>query len=111
MDKFEKKMEELSQMSKRMSEDEVNKAIEEEKKICLCPGCPTYNDCMGGKNQALFCALGKSEGCEINKIQCLCPTCPVTDEYGLKFIFFCNNGSEQEQREKQHDLDVTTGGE
>lgn len=105
MDKFEHKMEEIS----RISEDEVNKVIEEEKKLCLCPGCPTYNDCMGGKNQVLFCALGKSEGCEINKIQCLCPTCPVTDEYGLKSIFFCSNGSEQEQREILQKLNITTG--
>lgn len=101
MDKFERKMEELSQIS----EDEMNKAIEKEKKICLCPECPTYNNCTARKNQLLFCALGKSEGCEINKIQCLCPTCPVTDEYGLKYTFFCDNGTEQEQREKERGIE------
>jgi len=99
MDKFERKMEEIRRMSEKMSEEEMNKSIEEEKKICLCPECPTYNDCTARQNQLLFCALGKSEGCEINKIQCLCPTCPVADEYGLKYTFFCDNGSEQELRE------------
>lgn len=35
MDKFQRKMEEISRISREMSEEEVNKAMAAQKKICL----------------------------------------------------------------------------
>lgn len=106
MDKFERQIENL----KSLSQEEINKGMEEEKKLCLCPKCPTYNQCTGEKNQLLFCAMSKSEECEVSRIQCICPTCPVTDDYGLSSLYFCANGSEAEQRQIEHEMNTNTGG-
>lgn len=59
---------------------------------CLCPGCPTYNECMRNRNERLFCSQGKTE-CDIERKGCLCGECPIEGEYGLTEFYYCNEGA------------------
>jgi len=93
MDTFE----EMAQKMAGMPEDELKKTVSSLIARCICGKCPTYNDCMKGKKEALFCALGKS-ACAAVKKACLCPTCPVTPALGLKHGYYCLKGSEKEIR-------------
>ena len=72
--------------------------IEEKKDLCICGGCPSYNNCAKEEQELLYCSLGKSPACIIKENGCICPSCPVTDQMGLKNEFFCTRGSEKEQR-------------
>lgn len=94
MDKFEKAM----QMMAKMSGNERMKMIETNKKLCICEGCPSYNECAGEKKELLYCALGKSPKCITKEVSCICPDCPMTEQMGLKYDYFCTRGSEKEQR-------------
>ena len=60
MDTFEETLQRMA----AMSPDERRAFVEENRQKCICPGWPTYNDCMRGKDERLFCIVGKS-GCEI----------------------------------------------
>jgi hypothetical protein len=60
---------------------------------CICGGCPTYNECMRERTQALFCARDKSE-CEIEKNGCLCGACPLASDFRLDKMYYCTTGSE-----------------
>ena len=93
MDAFE----EMAATMAGMSEVELKKTVSSLMAKCICGKCPTYNDCMKNKKEALFCALGKS-ACAITKKACLCPTCPVTAMLGLKHGYYCIKGSEKELR-------------
>ena len=93
MDTFEETLQRMA----AMSPDERRAFVEENRQKCICPGCPTYNDCMRGKDERLFCIVGKS-GCEIVQQGCICPTCPVAVALGLKHTFYCTTGSEKERR-------------
>ena len=94
MDKFEQTVQQMSQMKK---EDRM-KMTEDKKKLCICGGCPTYNDCAKNNNELLYCALDKSSTCITEELGCICPSCPVTEMMGLVKEFFCTRGSEIEQR-------------
>ena len=70
---------------------------EEEKKEyvltnCICKKCPSYVECdeKGG-----FCLVGKS-ACIKEKKGCICPDCPVTKKMGLKWGYYCTDGSAAE---------------
>jgi len=93
MDKFE----EMAAKMAKMSEAEMKKTVSGLMAKCICGKCPTYNDCMKGKKEGLFCALGKT-GCAVTKKACLCPTCPVTPQMGLSHGYYCIKGSEKEIR-------------
>ena len=97
MDKFETKLNEVMDMS----EEDRNAAIEEFKKSCVCPDCPTYTDCARENMEALYCVLGKTS-CETQNKGCLCPACPLAQslEVGVERNTYCINGSEMEQREQ-----------
>ena len=71
---------------------------------CICNSCTTYDSCIKGKKEGLFCATGKSN-CVIKKRECMCESCPIDKEYNLtanldlmeKMIlkmhqFYCDNG-------------------
>ena len=94
MSKFERVMQQMSEMSG----EEAARTTEARKVSCICPTCPTYNDCANGRNELLYCVLGKSPECISEEVDCVCPGCPVTDEMGLEHTFFCTRGSEKEQR-------------
>jgi hypothetical protein len=94
MDKFEQAMRQMAQMT---DEDRM-KMIEDKRKVCICGGCPTYNNCARKVNELLYCALGKSPACIREENDCICSGCPLTEQMGLKHQFFCTRGSEKEQR-------------
>ncbi|NYB51535.1 MAG: DUF2769 domain-containing protein [Methanobacteriaceae archaeon] len=96
MDAFEELMEKLNNLN---DEERANK-IRELEADCVCPTCPTYNDCAKEKGENIFCITGKSQECITMTLGCLCPTCPLAQKYeiGLTYNFYCNNGSETEQR-------------
>lgn len=94
MDKFEQ----LIQQMEKMTEKQMAKMIENSKSLCVCPSCPTYNECAGEKKELLFCALGKSPACITNGVECICPDCPITSQMGLKHNLFCVQASERELR-------------
>jgi len=94
MDKFEQSITDMLKLSpkERMQE------IAEEKEICICPGCPTYNDCAKDAQELLFCIYGGSFHCITEDMGCICPTCPVTADLGLIHDEFCLKGSEAARR-------------
>jgi hypothetical protein len=96
MDKFEEKMNELNELSDK----EKNNTTEEMKNDCVCPICPTYNECAKEADEKLFCVLGKSEKCIQKERGCMCPTCPFGQKYGIgvKYNFYCVRNTEIEQR-------------
>jgi hypothetical protein len=94
LDKFEKMM----QMMSKMTEEERMKTINENKKLCICPDCPTYNECAKEKGELFYCALGKSATCITKESGCVCPACPITETMGLTKDYFCIKGTESQQR-------------
>ena len=64
---------------------------DENAKRCLCPNCPTYDGCMKGAKEMLYCGRGKSS-CKIERAGCLCGECPVASDYQLTDLYFCDKG-------------------
>lgn len=98
MDKFEEKLDELA----KMSEEDKGRSLEEIKGECVCPICPTYNECAEKADELIFCILGKSKTCITIQKACMCPTCPFGQKYGIgvKYNFYCTRDSEIKQRNK-----------
>lgn len=96
MDKFEKLIEELNELSNK----ERDERIEIIGKDCVCSTCPSYNQCAKDNNEFLFCVRGKSDSCITEKKGCMCPTCPIAAKYEIGVLrnFYCVNGSELDQR-------------
>jgi hypothetical protein len=93
MDKFA----EMLQKMQQMSDAERKATLDAARAKCICTKCLTYNECMKGKQDALFCVTGKT-GCAPVKKGCICVTCPVTPMMGLKNALYCTRGSEKEIR-------------
>lgn len=74
-----------------MAKVEVN---ESNLKKCVCPACPSYNECAKGKKELLYCAeaIGKSS-CEYKMSGCICGGCPVQKENNLKAGAYCIKGA------------------
>lgn len=72
--------------------------------MCICKGCPSYEDCSakGGQAELGFCfpSIGKSD-CIAAEKGCICGGCPVTPKMGLKNIYFCTKGSEMDQEKSK----------
>ena len=99
MDKFEEKLNELAQMS----EEDKNRSLEEIKGDCVCPICPTYNECAEKADELIFCIIGKSKNCISEEIRIVyAPTCPFGQKHGIgvKYNFYCIRDSEMKQRKK-----------
>ncbi|MDP3066828.1 MAG: DUF2769 domain-containing protein [Methanobacteriaceae archaeon] len=92
MDAFEK----LIKMDGLDPEEHAQK-MKELEEDCVCPICPTYEDC--GKGENVFCITEKSS-CVDMELGCLCPTCPLAQKYkiGVMYNFYCTRGSEKDQR-------------
>ena len=75
-----------------MVEEKIVPDTEENTEMCLCPGCPTHNECMKDNNERLFCSRGKTS-CDLEKRGCLCGTCPVERNYGLTDFYYCAEGA------------------
>lgn len=61
-------------------------------KQCICPDCPTYNQCMSEASERLFCARGTTS-CETNPMGCICGSCPVWASNSLSSFYFCREGA------------------
>ena len=75
-----------------MAKEKIVQDTEENAELCLCPGCPTHNECMENNNERLFCSRGKTD-CDFEKKGCLCGTCPVERNYGLNDFYYCAEGA------------------
>ncbi|MBN1325474.1 DUF2769 domain-containing protein [Candidatus Falkowbacteria bacterium] len=64
---------------------------EENSKLCTCPNCPSYDACMKGDQETLYCGRAMS-GCEVSPKGCICQSCPVYEENGLTDSYYCING-------------------
>jgi hypothetical protein len=95
MDKFEELIDHLNKLSDENRELRI-KELEDE---CVCPICPTFNQCAKDATENIFCINGKSICIETEK-GCICPTCPFALEYRLGVLhnFYCRQGGELEQR-------------
>lgn len=91
------KFEEMLQKMTTVSAAERTAMTEENKALCVCGRCPTYDDCAKGKKEILYCITGRS-ACTLTKTGCICPSCPATPVLGLKHAYYCTNGSERELR-------------
>ncbi len=67
---------------------------EENRKKCICTGCPSYPQECGG---VLFCATGKSS-CDVEVKGCICGYCPVYTENDLSGLYYCNKDEVGESR-------------
>jgi hypothetical protein len=91
MDKFEQFLQTLS----LMTEEELTKATEADKAVCVCPNCPSYNECAKENGELLYCILGKSPRCITEEVGCICPACQVWDKMDLTNEYFCTKGTER----------------
>ncbi|NLI73358.1 MAG: DUF2769 domain-containing protein [Euryarchaeota archaeon] len=94
MDIFERTLTELNALSGEKKQEELNSL----KKECICPDCPTYTQCAADRGELLYCFLGKSAQCIEAQAGCICPDCVLTEKLGLKNIYYCTSGSEEEIR-------------
>ncbi len=62
---------------------------------CACPGCPSFDECMRGGGEGLYCAKGKSS-CDFKKMGCICGGCPVHKKSNLTSGYYCEVGAEEE---------------
>jgi len=81
---------------------ELEKRIDELKAGCICPDCPTYNECAKAGKELLYCVYGISFSCVTEDLGCICPGCPLIEELGLVNLTFCLLGSEAAQRYRQN---------
>ena len=75
-----------------MAKEKIVPDAEENAEMCLCPGCPTHNECMKDNNEQIFCSRGKTE-CDLEKKGCLCGTCPIERKYELTEFYYCTEGA------------------
>jgi len=94
MDKFEGFQKNIAAMGAKQRAI----TIAEQKDLCVCGRCPTYNECMREKGEIFYCMTGSSPVCTFEKKACICPACPVKVSLGLQKSYFCIRGSEQDQR-------------
>jgi hypothetical protein len=78
--------------------DQIKMKVEDLKKMCICPQCPTNNECAKNAQELLFCSTGRSFHCITENKGCLCPGCPVAKQMGLTYQSFCLMGNEKAQR-------------
>lgn len=94
MDKFEQSMMTFS----KLSIEEKKQGAKKMAAICICPDCPTYNDCAKDAKEVFYCAHGSSFHCISEEMSCICASCPITEQFGLTHDFFCTRQSEESQR-------------
>lgn len=79
--------------------EQGKKMLEEHRAKCICPDCPTFNDCAKQKGELFFCSIYSARsGCITKEKWCICETCPVTELEGLTKTYYCIKGNETEQR-------------
>jgi hypothetical protein len=81
-----------------MPVDKVMMKMEELKKMCTWPQCPTNNECAKNAKEILFCSTGRRFHCITENKGFLCPGCPVAKQMGLTYQSFCLMGNEKAPR-------------
>ncbi len=76
----------------RMTTNKINKSL------CICPTCPTYNECAKDNEELLYCVSGRSITCITKESGCICPACKIAENLGLTKDYFCVYGTEKKQR-------------
>jgi len=94
--------EQRSDMS--LQKDNKKAFMEEQRIACICPKCPSYNQCADQGGELVYCITGKSPVCITQDRGCICRKCSVTPEIGLMYHDFCFKGSEVAQR-SEHNVD------
>jgi len=97
MDKFEKTIALLAVLDEKARSNFVF----ENRHLCVCHTCRTYNHCAQNAKEALYCMTGESPTCIKEKKNCACSRCPVHFSLGLTKYFFCLRGAEVDQRAKK----------
>lgn len=69
--------------------------IDENAKLCIGPGCPTYKASIFSNN--VFCAREKAKE-KAKIVGCLCPDCPVFKKYALDQMYYCVQGKSLDLR-------------
>ena len=60
---------------------------------CVCPKCPSYNECAKGKAEKLYCSGDVSKStCDFQTNGCHCVGCPVHYNYSLTAGYYCMKG-------------------
>ncbi len=92
--------EELTKELEQLSPEERSKKVGELEGDCVCPLCPTFNQCAKDAQENIFCLKGKSKECISKEKSCICATCPFGIKYriGVIYNFFCLRGSQIEQQ-------------
>jgi hypothetical protein len=67
------------------------KDLVENAKLCACPSCPTFGECMNNRGDRLYCARGATE-CPVRRLGCVCGECGVAIANGLSSNYYCDNG-------------------
>jgi hypothetical protein len=67
------------------------KDVKENAERCACPKCPTFNECMIGNGERLYCARGSTR-CPLTRLGCVCGECDVAVECGLASNYYCDGG-------------------
>ncbi len=95
MDQFEELISQLEDLSGKDKEEEIEKL----QKDCVCPVCPSYDQCAKDAGENIFCINGKCS-CISQEKGCMCPTCPFASKYkiGVFHNFYCIRGGELDQR-------------
>jgi len=88
----------IPQERSNINEQERMIATKANKSLCICPTCPTYNECAKDNDELLYCVLGRSITCLTKESGCICPACKITENLGLTKDYFCINGTETKQR-------------
>ena len=92
-------LENIPQKLSNMNEEGHMIANKINKSLCICPTCPTYNECAKDNEELIYCVLGKSITCVTKESGCICPACEITEKMGLTKDYFCVYGTEKKQRE------------
>ena len=59
---------------------------------CLCPHCPTYEECMTMEEEVLFCGTSQTMCEAVERQGCVCGRCDVHAAFDLAGTFFCFEG-------------------
>ena len=59
---------------------------------CLCPHCPTYDECMTLEEEALYCGSSVTMCEDVGREGCVCGRCDVHGEYDLMGTYYCFEG-------------------
>jgi len=65
---------------------------EQNRESCLCPGCPTFDECMAMEEESLFCGTSVTMCEDVSREGCRCAACDVHAAYGLSGDYYCLAG-------------------